>query len=484
MIARSAARRPGKILVLFALLLVALLGMVGLVIDGGLMMSLHRRAHNAADSAALAAATDLMRGGNSTSATTAATTFVTTHNGLANATVTVSTPPATGPHAGNVRYAEVVVSVPTSTIFAHILGVSQSQTVAARAVAGYEAVSSGEGAIVLDPYARPGLSTDGSATLLVDGAVVVNSSMAGVDQYGATVDWGSPFSQTYALTASNNATVKARYIQVRGGVDVPANYEPYETGGPNPLYCRATIGPDPLRELPTPTQANVSSITNWAKQAPITVPNNTTRTFSPGVYADIQVNNGGTAIFQPGVYIFSPNGPNQGLRMNGDCTVTGNGVMFYFTGDNYLDVSPGFRDATDDAQAALDGPLPPTNAGSIPASTDPNPNQVRFATMDCNATSASVTLTGLSDSNSPFNGILFYQRRRNATSPRIQGNAGLEVNLGGTIYAKWGKFTVSGGGTYNAQFVVGSLALSGQGTITINANGKSFGRANQVFLVE
>lgn len=484
MLTRRPTARQGKILVLFALLLIALLGMVGLLMDGGLMMSLHRRTHNAADSAALAAATDLMRGGTTTSATTAATTFVTTHNGLSNATVTVNVPPSAGPHAGNVRYAEVTVSVPTTTVFAHVLGGSQSQTVTARAVAGYEPVSSGEGAIVLDPYARPGLSIDGSATLLVNGAVVVNSSMAGVDQYGAAVNWGGAFSQTYALTASNNATVKARYIQVRGGVDVPANYEPFEMGDPSPLFCRATIGPDPLRELPTPTSANVSSITNWTRQAAITVPNNTTRTFTPGVYADIQINQGATVIFQPGVYIFSPINNNQGLRINGNCTVTGNGVMFYMTGSNYLDVSPGYRDAADNAQAALDGPLPPTNASTIPASTDPNANQVRFATMDCNATGATVTLTGLADSSSPFNGILFYQRRRNNTSPRIQGNAGMNVNLGGTIYAKWGRFTVSGGGAYNAQFVVGSLSLSGTGTITINANGKSFGRANQVFLVE
>ena len=54
--------RPGKILVMFALLLPALLGMVGLVIDCGLMMATHRHVQNSADSAAMAAAMDKIRG--------------------------------------------------------------------------------------------------------------------------------------------------------------------------------------------------------------------------------------------------------------------------------------------------------------------------------------------------------------------------------------------------------------------------------------
>ena len=46
-------RRPGKVLVLFTMLLPVLLGLVGLVVDGGLMMAAQRRVQNAADAAAL-----------------------------------------------------------------------------------------------------------------------------------------------------------------------------------------------------------------------------------------------------------------------------------------------------------------------------------------------------------------------------------------------------------------------------------------------
>ena len=100
---RATPRRPGKILVMFVLVLTALLGMLGLVIDTGPMMA--PTAHpEAADSAALAAAMELMRGGTLTTdptsgevsgtAVDAARQFVHVHNGMPDATVTVRRPVA------------------------------------------------------------------------------------------------------------------------------------------------------------------------------------------------------------------------------------------------------------------------------------------------------------------------------------------------------------------------------------------------------
>src|SRR5258705_1364500 len=87
-------RRSGKILVLLALMLTLLMGMAGLVIDSGLLFASHRNVQNVADSAALAAAMELFRGGTPVQAKDAAKTFVTTYNGLTKATVTVNIPPA------------------------------------------------------------------------------------------------------------------------------------------------------------------------------------------------------------------------------------------------------------------------------------------------------------------------------------------------------------------------------------------------------
>ena len=51
-------RRGGMVVVMFSLLLVALIGMLGLVIDTGFMLATHRQTQNAADAAALAGAVE------------------------------------------------------------------------------------------------------------------------------------------------------------------------------------------------------------------------------------------------------------------------------------------------------------------------------------------------------------------------------------------------------------------------------------------
>ena len=156
-------------------------------------------------------------------------------------------------------------------------------------------------------------------------------------------------------------------------MDTPDNFRNFVAGGPNPLFCGAPLVPDPLRNLPVPRPATVTGHHRLVPHPAVIVNGGETREFTPGVYTDIQVNSGGTARFAPGVYVLCPEQPNQGLRLNGGCTATGDGVMFYLTGSNYLDNSPGYWDAADDAQNALDGPLPPTSGPvQLPAPPDPN----------------------------------------------------------------------------------------------------------------
>jgi hypothetical protein len=92
-------------------------------------------------------------------------------------------------------------------------------------------------------------------------------------------------------------------------------------------------------------------------------------------------------------------------------------------------------------------------------------------------------MTPINNGGSPFFGILFYQRRWNTDGVSVGGNSN-NVNLTGTLYDKWGNFTLAGQGKYNAQFVVASMTISGNAAVTINATGKNSGRVNQVFLVE
>jgi Flp pilus assembly protein TadG len=464
--------RRGKILALFAILLPVLCGMIGLVIDTGLMMAAHRDVQNAADSAAMAAALRLMRGDTAATATTEATTFVQQYNGLAGATVTTNIGPSHGPHAGNANYAEVIVTYQVTTLFMGALGVNQS-TVSARAVAGFEPVGSGEGVMALDPRAIPGISVGGNGTLKVNGSVVVNSWGKGVDQYGQTVDWG--FGQYATTVNGSHATFQAQYLQVHGGVDSASNYQNITTGGPNPVYAGAAIAADPLANLPVPTQSNVSGITNWTRQAPVKATNGSNLTLQPGVYEDIQISNGATVTFKPGVYILSPKNSGEGLSVTGG-TVTGNGVMFYLTGSDYLDQSPGYWDN-------LDGAVTLNSNNQLPAAPAGEPSNVVYASLSMSGTKGSVNLTGITDTSSPWYNMLFFQRRRDQNAISLSGNAG-SGTFGGVVYAKWANFSVSGNGTFNSTFIVGSTTVSGNGTVTVNGTGKSFGAANEVFLVE
>src|SRR5690606_20311637 len=141
-----------------------------------------RQAQNAADAAALAAAMDLMRGHPKETALATANQFVQQENGLSDATPLVidtnfHIPPITGPHAGKDNYVEVVVSTPHQSFFMHILTGAESSHVAARAVAGFEAVTAGEGVMVLDPNPKngTGLTTNGNGVLKVEGRIVVNA---------------------------------------------------------------------------------------------------------------------------------------------------------------------------------------------------------------------------------------------------------------------------------------------------------------------
>ena len=82
-----------------------------------------------------------------------------------------------------------------------------------------------------------------------------------------------------------------------------------------------------------------------------------------------------------------------------------------------------------------------------------------------------------------FDGMLFYQRRANAQGVDIQGGSS-EGLMTGTLYAKWTNFKISGQGTYDAQFVCGSMNITGTGDVTLTFGGKKRGKAPAVFLVE
>jgi Flp pilus assembly protein TadG len=440
----------GAILAIVAILLPVLLGMVGLVIDGGLLMAAHRQARNAADAGALAAAMDLLAGRASSVAGHTATTYVQQYNGMQNSQVTVNIPPASGPHKGSWDYAEVIVSRPSPTIFIQVLGLNADPVVVGRSVAGYRPIQSPVRVLALNPAARPGLDVGGGGSVLVNGPVATNSEGGGVDQFGQSVANGNTGT---AASVSNNATFRATSIRTVGGVNNPANFQHWDTMlSGTPLRAKSGPQPDPFMYLPPPTTATGADPTD---RGSVNITGNVTATLLPGVYSSLAINSG-TITIAPGIYIIR----------GGDLKITeqdvvADGVMFYLTGSDY-DVHTGYPDVTD-------------YEAKPPAS-----GNASFGSATINA---GLHFTAYDDPSSPFHGMLFYQRRLNTREFSIQGNSAAG-DLKGTIYAKWASLKISGQGTYNAQFVTGSLTTSGNGTVTILDGGGLIGRSNQVFLVE
>ncbi len=429
-------RRSGAILIWCAFLLPVLVAMLGLVIDGGLMMATYREGQNAADAAALAAAMDLMIG-RQASAQATGQAFVTdaAHNNLPDATVSVNIPPSQGPYAGLPHYAEAVVTVPITTHFIQVIpGFNRNRNVTARAIAGFEPIAIDEGVMSLN-HTGTTLTTTGNAQLKVNGSIIVNSISSNAVKIGKY-----PILATDAELASHNGD--------------PSDFRNYDPSNPtNPLHTDAMPSLDRFAGLPTPTLANGVN--------PAQNPSHPNGAYQPGVYTqDIKIT--GDATFSPGIYVMK----GASLSIEGNGTVTGYGVMFYFTGSNYTTAG------TPDSSDPID-PLnlsPPTNSGTS------------FGTVDIAGTGR-VTLTPLADANSPFDGMLFYYRRANTSEMSITGNSD-QNQLTGTIYDKYGSLKLAGQGVYDAQFVVGSVTMSGNGDITINNTGQNTGKAPQVFLVE
>lgn len=489
MIYQKSAKRNGIAMVLFTLILPCLVGLLALVVDGGLAMSHQRKLQSMADAMASSVANRYIRGSTQAQCLSAAeliraTTFAGSNPIGWNAGLTnsINNPPMTGPFAGNNQFIEVIATAPYPGLISGIFKSSASHQIKARAVAGMESHVTGEGVITLDPCLRPGLEVSGGSQLVVAGAVISNSGGAGYDQNNYWTNLGI---QQYGVSVSNNGTMKSELTLVRGGVDSVANFQNYVANGPNPLYANVrSIFPDPYRTLPVPNQSNTPSITNWKTKLKVAYSTGQTAILNPGIYEDISITGSANVTFSPGMYILSPKTPNQGLRINGSPTVNGTNVMFYFTGSNYLDESPGYYDSLD---GAVDGPLPPANGtvcGTLPTPPDSNFRSVNFATLDLNLNSGSVNFTGIQNTSSVYNNFLFFQRRRNTNTAQIQANAGSSVFFKGSIYAKWALFKVAGAGVYQSQFTVGTMTVTGGGEVLIEKYDRNFKMAGFIYLVE
>jgi len=412
--------------VVFALALVLMLSMAGLLVDSGMAEVARRDAQAAADTSAMAAAKAISLG---TSGTTAAQSLA-AQNGFAASTtdcsgnaitgVAVNSPPLTGPNAGVSGYVEVIAQKPMRTAFSGIIGQS-CWMVSARAVASINssAVSPCALCSLNSTNQNHTLLLQDSATLRVDGTIYVDSSNGGTTDPCALKDWnvcGDGFD-----TFGTGGYLSANHIDVVGGWEThdsniatatTADTNPANTPGgaacedPNPpsqtqaanVCIHMPVIADPLDDPTNPlgivaeptagsrpvagTNGCPSTATSGsgtqASPTLLTLASGTP-TICPGTYYGGIKITGGTVTMQPGVY----NIAGGGFQVLNAANLDGSaGVMVYNSSlaDEGISTSPGI----DLVPAAIPGHVNPTlgpGGGLTTSQQNSNPGSAVTYTM-------------------------------------------------------------------------------------------------------
>jgi len=194
----------GQAIVLIVLSILGLIGITALAVDGGMNYADRRRAQNAADSAVLAAALAMARGGNFENAALSRAQEGGYENDGMKSEVQVHTPPISGPYAGNSEYLQVVITSRRKTYFGSVIGIRElTNTVEAVARAKppeWRPIMNGYAVISLAPKSDCSrfisFWAHGESTLeLYGGGVFINSqhpTCAFIQQGGAGLVFGDP----------------------------------------------------------------------------------------------------------------------------------------------------------------------------------------------------------------------------------------------------------------------------------------------------
>lgn len=292
----------GGYLVVAGLVMPAMVGVIGLASEAGGWYLKHRTMQNAADSAAISAATSYFSQGNATGMDVQAQA-VTAGYGLVHGTnnVTVTTTqvpwPSSNPQPNAIK---VSISQPQNRLFSALWG-SGTVNISVHAIA----VAGGTGCVVaLDRSASDAVQVQGNATATLNGCSLYDNS-----------------SSPLALDVGGSATLSAQSVNVGGGISGAANIS--ASGG---IFTGQPPIDDPYASSSFPSPSGCGS----------NVPNNLgTITFSPRVFCGkLQLNAGDNVTLSSGIYYFAGQNKGDGLVVNGGATLTGNGVTLVFTSKN------------------------------------------------------------------------------------------------------------------------------------------------------
>jgi len=423
--------RRGAILPLVAVSLVGLMGLMALAVEAGSLQSTRRSAQTAADAAATSAAYEIYRDQSHDSVTSAAYSESARNgftDGVNGVTVTPNHAPASGPHTGDSKFVEVVISRSVTTVLGALLGRS-TVTIDVRAVAGIPAPS--DACIyTLDPDNEKSFNVSGSTTsLTADCGLVINSNHP-----------------TKAVVIESSGTLDANSLAVVGGID--------QSGGSiiiDPGTTSTGVPPavDPLAYLTVPLFCSSVPVPGRAgacdEATTCDYTNKKVDTYGvvmplhPGIYCGgIEITSNGIAFLSPGLYILR----GGGLRVSGGVGGIINGTGVTFINTNATAANGGadkfdrfYMDSQSEANlsAPLSGPMQGILFFQDPAAGKPG--------------TVYENVIG-SGSNATFTGTLYFP-----TQPVELGASGSTTTINGGVVAQTVK--VTSGSTVNVDMTNG-----------------------------
>ncbi|MBM3888712.1 MAG: hypothetical protein FJ388_06250 [Verrucomicrobia bacterium] len=409
----------GQTLGVVAVVLIAMIGVAGMLIDSGIISGSRRQAQRAADAAAQAAAFELITGNYSTRTERmyAAANQYASMNGIStNGCVLVESPPAA---SSNSRYAgtngavRVEVTRPTDVTLMRLLLLKPTVNVRATATAMGVPQPFGHTILLLHPSASGSLFINGNGSLSVpNGTIYVDSAASD------------------AVTLNGNAWLRAITLSIVGGQSSVGNSSIFAT-----IVTGAPVLADPLASLPAPVLSDYPTSLNSggtaANPATRSYSGNVQVTINPGIYwGGIKVSANAIVHMNPGRYIMA----GGGITVSGNGKVDGTDVFIYNTQD----------------------PQNPNGAGA-------------YAPVSVTGNGYTALGARTAETDSTYKGVLLFNDRASTTSVTVHGNGGNNGDppYGGFIYNKNGDAILTGNGTYGALGIIARrMQVSGNGSFT------------------
>ena len=288
---RFCRESSGGVMVYFAIMLPVLLGVASLSVDVGLWYANKRVVQSVADAAAIGGALEVKRMVDLTTLTPAATEYASENGYNSNEdTITINSPPLSGPFIGVANAVEVIVDRPMPAFLSAMVHDGQT-TVRARAVA-----SSGTADAciwALNPTEAGAVKVSGGAQVNMDCGIMANST------------------DSSAITQNGASCINASSVMSAGGASGSCI---------NPAPQTTNYVVDPMSYVSAPAWGGCDY------NSQIKANNNQTVNLTSGVYCNkITAQNGGTINFASGLYVLN----GAALTFHGEAY--GTDVQFYLT---------------------------------------------------------------------------------------------------------------------------------------------------------